>query len=85
MTSFYVPDTLKPVFDIGKFTLGAPVWLISTLADKALEPIEEKKFGILVPLDIPDTGGTIPSDLGSLTDLKKIVDEYSKKMGSKSY
>ena len=47
MTSFYVPDTLKPVFDIGKFTLGAPVWLISTLAGKALEPIEEKKFGVI--------------------------------------
>ena len=85
MTSFYVPDTLKPIFDIGKFTLVAPVWLISTLADKGLETIEEKKFGVPVPLDIPDTGGTIPSDLGSLTDLKKIVDEYSKKMGSKSY
>lgn len=77
MTSYYVPDKIKPVFNVGKFVLGAPVWIVSELVDKGLEPMEEQLYGVNMPLDLLQTGGTSPSDLGSLDDLQEILDQYT--------
>lgn len=48
MTSFYVPDKIKSVFNVGKFVLDAAVWLVCELVNKCLEPIKEQFYGLHV-------------------------------------
>lgn len=82
MSSFYAPDKLKPICEIGKYTLGAPFWLVGTLTDEFMSSSEEALFGEEVPLDVTNTGGTIPGDLGSLEQLRQIIKdlpEFTKK------
>lgn len=85
MTYYYVPDKLKPICSVGKYVLGAPIWVISALVDQCGIPFEEKFFGEPVAIDLTQTGGTIPSDLGNLDDLRAIIEETKAKMGAKSY
>jgi len=75
MTEYYVPSKLKPFCQVGKYVLGAPVWVANSLVDHGLEPLEDKFFGEPVPIDITNTGGTIPSDLGDLNKLKDLMNE----------
>ena len=55
MTYFYGPDKLKPVCQLCKYTLGAPVWVASTITDQFMSTVEEKYFHEEVPIDIPST------------------------------
>lgn len=78
MSYYYVPDVLKPFCNIGKYTLGAPFWVLSTFIDGVTAPLEENRFGEEVPLDVLNTGGTIPGDLGDFETLKKTLEDINK-------
>lgn len=84
MSSFYVPDKIKPVCQLCKFTLGAPVWIASSITDELLTNPEENFFGEQVPIDLIETGGTIPADLGDINKLREVLDEM-KDFGKKTY
>ena len=75
MSSFYVPDKIKPVCQICKYTLGGPVWIVSYITDELLSSPEEKFFGDPVPIDITATGGTIPKDLGDISQLQEVLED----------
>ena len=78
MSYFYVPAKLKPICSICKYTIGAPVWIISEIIDAAGAPIEERWFGEEIPLDVGQTGGTVPAELGDLNNLREVIKDYSK-------
>lgn len=81
MASYYAPDKLKGICQLGKYTLGAPFWFASTITDGLSAAGEEKIFGEEVPIDINNTGGTIPSDLGDVEELKKVLREMKEMVG----
>lgn len=83
MSSFYVPDKLKPLCQLCKFTLGAPIWIAGSITDKLLTGTEERFFGEEVPIDLIATGGTIPGDLGDINKLREVLDEM-KNFGTKT-
>ena len=85
MSYYYAPDKFKPLCQLGKYTLGAPVWIISTIADKLMAPVEETFFGEEVPIDMVNTGGTIPPDVGDYQQLKDILEDVKKEFGKKTY
>lgn len=70
MASFYAPDKIKPICNICKFSLAAPLWIVSSLTDELTSKMEEKFFGEEVPIDLTETAGTIPASLG---DLEKVL------------
>lgn len=74
MSGFYVPDRLKPICQICKYTLGAPFWVVASLTDEAMSHPEEMYFGEQVPIDVVDTGGTIPADLGDISKLTQVLE-----------
>lgn len=88
MSYYYVPDKLKPLCQAGKYTLGASFMLISYLVDELAEGAERRYFGEKVPLDINKTGGTIPKDIGTPEEFRKLLLELkqtSKEFTQKSY
>ena len=84
MSSFYVPDKFKPVCQLCKYTLGAPVWIASSFTDELMSAAEEKFLGEEVPIDIVGTGGSIPGDLGDINKLRSVLDDM-KDFSKKSY
>ena len=76
MCEFYAPPHLKPVCKFGKYTFGLPLILISTIVDKCAEPLEQKFMGGHMPLDLPETGGTIPKDVFDKAEWEKIYKIY---------
>ena len=88
MSSFYVPDKIKPVCQFCKYTLGAPFWIVGSLTDEIMSGPEETMFGEEVPVDVVGTGGTIPGDLGDINQLRELLDELKslgKSFGKKTY
>lgn len=75
MSSFYMPDKLKPICQVCKYTLGAPFWVVGYMTDELMSHVEEKVFGEEVPLDVVGTGGTIPGDLGDWNKLREAIDD----------
>jgi len=75
MSYYYVPDKLKPLCQVGKYSLGASFMLISYLVDELTEGAERKFFGEKVPLDINKTGGTLPKDIGTPEDFRRLIKE----------
>lgn len=84
MSSFYVPDKIKPVCQFCKYTLGAPFWVVGSLTDELMSNPEEMYFGEEVPIDVVGTGGTIPGDLGDISKLRGILEDM-KDFGKKTY
>nr|YP_010472335.1 hypothetical protein N4L43_pgp009 [Pleurosigma intermedium]UVG41946.1 hypothetical protein [Pleurosigma intermedium] len=84
MSSFYVPDKIKPVCQLCKFTLGAPIWIASSITDELMGGTEERFFGEEVPIDLVGTGGTIPADIGDINKLRLVLDDM-KDFGKKTY
>ena len=67
---------------------GAGFMLVNYMVDGLGEHVEERIFGEAVPIDINKTGGTIPSDIGTIDDLRKLLEDLkqtSKEFGEKSY
>ena len=88
MSSFYVPDKFKPVCQLCKYTLSAPVWIASSVTDELMSFTEEKFWGEEVPIDIANTGGTIPADLGDINKLRSVLDDmkdFTKDLTKKTY
>ena len=88
MLYFYAPDKLKPLCQAGKYTFGAGFMLVNYMVDGLGEHIEETIFGEAVPIDINKTGGTISSEIGTIDDLRKLLEdlkETSKEFGKKTY
>lgn len=77
MSSYYVPDKFKPICQVCKYSVGGPMWLISSLVDEFSSPLEEKYLGEAVPIDLTGTGGTIPADLGNL-NLSTLLEKSNK-------
>ena len=75
MSSYYVPDKLKAFCQVGKYTIGAPFWIMGHITDELMSAPEERFFGEEVPLDVATTGGTIPSDIGEVQNLRKLLEE----------
>lgn len=84
MSSFYVPDKVKPICQFCKYTLGAPFWVAGSVIDGLMSTPEEMLLGDEVPIDVVGTGGTIPGDLGDITKLREILDDM-KDFGKKTY
>lgn len=66
--------------------MGAPSRIAGLMIDELTSTPEEKFFGEAVPIDIGQTGGTIPKDIGDfedfrelVTDLKNLGKEFTKK------
>lgn len=72
MSSFYVPDKIKPICQVCKYTFGAPVWIASSVIDEILSATEERVFGEEVLIDIV---GTIPGDRGDINKLLEVLDD----------
>ena len=88
MSYYYVPDKIKPLCQAGKYTLGAAFMLINYVLDEIAQDVEHKFLGQKVPIDINKTGGTIPSDIGTPADLRRLLEdlkETSKEFSEKSY
>jgi hypothetical protein len=73
MSSYYATDTLKPVCNLCKYTLGASFLIISTITDGVRARSEESIFGEKNSLDINYTGGPIPTNIRKLSDLTKLM------------
>jgi hypothetical protein len=84
MSSFYVPDKVKPICEFCKYTLGGPFWVVGCLTDEILSNPEEIHFGEEVPIDVAGTGGTIPGDLGDISKLREVLKDM-KHFGEKTY
>ena len=70
MSYYYVPNEIKPIC---KYVVGAPFWIISSFTDEVLSSPEEAFFGKTIPLDVTQTGGTIPSDIGNFDRLREVI------------
>ena len=77
MSQFYLPDKFKSVCQLGKYVIGAPFWVMCSITDELASNFEEPLFGEEIPIDIMNTGGTIPNDIGDLNDLKSLVKEMT--------
>jgi len=88
MSYFYTLDKLKPLCQVGKYTFGAGFMLVNYMLDRLGKHIEDRIFGEAIPIDINKTGGAIPSDIGTIDDLRTLLEdlkETSKKFGTKTY
>lgn len=85
MGYYYVPDKVKPICNLCKYTIGAPFWIICSATDEILSIPEESVYGEAVPLDVTNTGGTIPAELGDLEELRRVLDDVKKEWGQKTY
>lgn len=85
MSYFYAPDKFKPLCQARKYTFGESFMILNYLVDELGKVIEDRIFKETVPVDINKTVGTIPSDIGTVDDLRKLLkelkqtsDEYTK-------
>ena len=88
MSYYYAPNKLKPLCQAGKYTLGLAFMLTTYLVDEIAEDAERKFLGQKVPIDINKTGGTIPKDIGTPEDLRRLIEDLkktSKEFSGKSY
>lgn len=88
MSSYYVPDKIKPICQVCKYTLGAPLWMMSYITDEFFSPAEEMILGESVPIDLLETGGTIPKDIGDINKLVEVFEDmkdFGKDFNKKSY
>ena len=88
MSYFYAPDKLKPLCQAGKYTFGAGFMLVNYRVDELGQTVEEKFFGEAVPIDINRTGGTIPEDIGTPADFRRLLQdlkETTKEFSTKTY
>jgi len=76
MLSYYSPEPIKPICNFGKYALGGPFWVACAVVDQGLEKLETKIYGEPVPMDVPNTGGTIPPDIGKISDLEGLLKSY---------
>lgn len=67
MSYYYVPNEIKPICNVCKYVVGAPFWIISSFTDEVLSS------GKTIPLDVTQTGGTIPSDIGNFDRLREVI------------
>ena len=75
MSYYYAPDKLKPICQVCKYTLGAPFWIVGSVTDEVMSTPEEKFLGEVVPINVSETGGTIPSDIGDINDLRELLND----------
>jgi hypothetical protein len=80
-----LPDKFKPVCQFCKYTLGAPFWIAGAFTDAVTSAPEEMIFGEEVPLDVVGTGGTIPGDLGDLSQLRELLSLELGELGKKTF
>jgi len=84
ISSFYVPDKIKPAFQVCKYTLDVPFWVVGSLTDELMFNPEKMFFGEEVPIDVIDIGGIIFGDLGNISKLREILEDM-KDFGKKTY
>ena len=82
MAYYFAYDKFKPVCLAGKWTFGLPFILMSEATDKLLPGSEESVYGEDIPMDVTQTGGTIPFDIG---DLNKVLEEMKDFFPEKTY
>lgn len=75
MSYFYVPDKIKPICTVCKYSLGGGFWILNCVVDHLFEDLEEKMFGESIPIDITQTGGSIPSEVGNIEELGETIQE----------
>jgi hypothetical protein len=75
MSYYYVPNNIKPICSFCKYTIGAPFWIINSLTDEVLSYPEEAFFGEPIPIDVTQTGGSIPSDIGDIDKLREVLED----------
>lgn len=85
MGYYYGPDKVKPICNLCKYTLGAPFWIVCAATDEILSAPEEAFYGEAVPLDVTNTGGTIPAELGNLDELRRVLEDVKNEWGQKTY
>lgn len=73
MLQYYVPNNCKAPCELGKYTAGLAYMAITTAIDKISAPLEKKTTGFELPLDIPNTGGTIPKEVFSKEEISQIL------------
>lgn len=67
----YTPDKFKPICQLGKYTVGGPLLLLSTVTNGLLSHAEDKFLG----QPVPSIGGTITGDIGTGKEFKKFLKE----------
>jgi len=75
MSYYCAPDKLKPVCQLCNYRLDTPFWIRASIADELMSTPEEKFFGEGVPIDVGNTGETIPSDIEDINDLRELLDD----------
>lgn len=73
-----VPDSVKKPVTFAKVAVGAPYFLVAKGLDTIFEHAEIKKYGFPVPLDVLNTGGTIPEEIADFEYLKEFLRESAK-------
>ena len=77
MSQYYAPDKFKSFCQIGKYVAGGPFWVASYIIDGLGSNLEEPLFGEEVPIDLMNTAGTIPNNLGDIEDLRSLLKEMT--------
>ena len=85
MAYYYCPDKVKPICNLCKYTIASPFWIVCTAMDEILSVPEEAVCGEEVPLDVTNTGGTIPAELGDLDELRRVLEDVKNDWGQKTY
>ena len=70
------------------YTLAAPFWVAICLTDELLSTPEDKFFGEERPVDIDNTDGTIPTNIGDINYLHELLEElksFGKELNTKTY
>nr|ULD16196.1 hypothetical protein [Cylindrotheca closterium] len=82
MSYYYAPNKFKPACQACKYILGAPFLTAGLITDELMSNQEEKFFGQAVPIDVGQTGGTIPPEIGDMDKFRDLLNEL-KTMGHK--
>lgn len=80
MSYYYAPDKLRPVCQVCKYTFGGPFWIASYCVEEFMPNPEEKIFGEAVPIDVTQTGRSIPGYIEDMANFRKFLNNL-KKMG----
>ena len=80
MLEMYSPDKFKLPCKVMKWSGGCLYYGVCALIDAVSEPIEKKVFGDSLPIDAPQTLGTLPQR----TDFEEIY-EWSKQFQEKTF
>ena len=85
MMQYYAPDKFKFPCKVGKYTFGLAYQLVAYTVDHISAPLEDHYFGEELPLDVGQTGGTIPFDFSDANELKDLLEQYATEYTLKSY